>query len=354
MINVVDFFCGCGGTSAGLRDSGMNIVAGIDSDDQAGKTYAANFPDAQFLLKDIRKFNPSELGQLLVGRPGKLLFAACAPCQPFTKQHTRKREVDNRRELLDHFHKFVKELVPDFVLLENVPGLQKIARNQGPLGRFLALLEALEYSFDVKVISSHDYGVPQIRKRLVLIASRLGAIAIPEATHGVAPEKPHSTVWEWIGDLPSLEAGQADSTVPNHRAANLSELNKRRIQQTPVNGGRRDWPTDLTLRCHEGHSGHTDVYGRMVKDRPASALSTRCISLSNGRYGHPTQDRAISIREAARLQTFPDDFQFFGSMASMARQIGNAVPVKLAEVMGVAVKTHLSQATANPSSASNG
>ncbi|MGO7589972.1 DNA cytosine methyltransferase [Rhizobium leguminosarum] len=354
MINVVDFFCGCGGTSAGLRAAGMKIVAGIDNDIEAGATYAANFPDAEFLLKDIRAFEPSELGKLLFGLPGKTLFAACAPCQPFTKQHTHKKADDTRRELLDHFHKFVEELSPDFVLLENVPGLQKIAHTEGPLGRFLALLKDRGYSFDVKVVSSHDYGVPQIRKRLVLIASRLGAISVPEATHGVAAGRPHSTVWEWIGDLPSIQAGEADETVPDHRAAKLSELNLRRITQTPVNGGRRDWPDDLTLRCHEGHSGHSDVYGRMAKDRPASALSTRCISLSNGRYGHPTQDRAISVREAARLQTFPDDFRFFGSMTSMARQIGNAVPVKLAEAMGSAVNAHLSKVSATTAVVGNG
>lgn len=354
MINVVDFFCGCGGTSAGLRQVGMNIVAGIDNDTDAGKTYTANFPGSTFLLKDIRDLKPSELDEFLVGLPGKLLFAACAPCQPFTKQHTQKKEGDTRRELLDHFHKFVDELNPDYVLLENVPGLQRIAHNEGPLGRFLSLLQAREYSFDVKVISSQDYGVPQIRKRLVLIASRLGEITVPSPTHGVSPDRPHSTVWEWIGDLPAIQAGESDDTVPNHRAANLSELNKTRIRSTPVNGGRKNWPTDLTLRCHEGHSGHSDVYGRMAKDRPASALSTRCISLSNGRYGHPTQDRAISVREAARLQTFPDDFQFFGSMNSMARQIGNAVPVKLAEAMGRAVHDHLISVSTSTSSVTNG
>ncbi|MGV2140120.1 DNA cytosine methyltransferase [Agrobacterium sp. 16-2014-1-2a] len=349
MINVVDFFCGCGGTSAGLRNVGMNIVAGIDIDTDAGKTYAANFPDATFVQRDIRGFEPSELEKMLDGMQGKFLFAACAPCQPFTKQVTQKKDGDIRRELLDHFHKFVEQLHPDYVLLENVPGLQKIAQTEGPLGRFLDLLRTHGYSFDVKVVSSLDYGVPQVRRRLVLIASRLGPISVPAATHGVISERPHATVWDWIGDLPSIRAGEEDYAVPNHRAAKLSELNQTRIRNTPVNGGRRDWPSDLNLRCHEGHSGHTDVYGRMSKDRPAAALSTRCISLSNGRYGHPTQDRAISVREAARLQTFPDSFQFSGSMNSMAKQIGNAVPVKLAEAMGTAVFAHLSQMTTDRS-----
>jgi len=345
MINVVDFFCGCGGTSAGLRASGMNIVAGVDNDAQAGATYAANFPDAKFLLRDIRTFAPSELAGLLGSYPGKLLFAACAPCQPFTKQNTAKKKDDNRRELLDHFHKFVQELKPDYILLENVPGLQKVSQTEGPLGRFLSFLQDRKYNYDVKIVSSHDYGVPQIRKRLVLIASKLGEIGVPKPTHGHSPNKPYSTVWDWISDLPPIEAGGKDDSIPNHQAAKLSDLNKIRIQQTPINGGRKDWPDDLTLRCHKGHSGHTDVYGRMAMDRPASALSTRCISLSNGRYGHPTQNRAISVREAARLQTFPDDFYFHGTMVSMARQIGNAVPVKLAEAMGKAVQAHLAFVT---------
>ena len=343
MINVVDFFCGCGGTSAGLRAAGMNIVAGIDNDAQAGTTYAANFPTAKFFHEDIASFCPQKLKGLLENNPGKTLFAACAPCQPFTKQHTQKKEHDTRRELLDHFHKFIQELKPDYVLLENVPGMQRITHTEGPLGRFVTFLRSQRYAFDVQVISSHDYGVPQVRKRLVLIASRLGPIHIPQATHGETQDRPHATVWDWIGDLPPLEAGGQDGTVPNHQAANLSDLNKMRIRQTPINGGRRDWPDNLTLRCHKDHSGHTDVYGRMSMDRPASALSTRCISLSNGRYGHPTQDRAISVREAARLQTFPDDFHFFGNMASMARQIGNAVPVKLAEAMGNAVNKHFAR-----------
>ncbi|MEP7452160.1 DNA cytosine methyltransferase [Phyllobacterium sp. SB3] len=343
MIDVVDFFCGCGGTSAGLRNAGLNILAGIDINADAGKTYQSNFPAAKFFLQDIQKLSPSELVEALGQRPNRqLLFAACAPCQPFTKQKTSKREFDERKGLLDHFHKFVKEIRPDFVVVENVPGLQRIKRDEGPLGRFIKVLAKLRYKFDVQVISSQDYGVPQIRRRLVLIASRHGKIAIPTPTHGLtAPKRPYETVWNWIGDLPPLEAGQSHESVSNHRTAALSDQNARRIRATPENGGRLDWPADLTLDCHKTHSGHTDVYGRLFKDRPASALSTRCISLSNGRYGHPTQHRAISVREAARLQTFDDDFEFFGSLNSMARQIGNAVPVKLAEALGRQLLEHV-------------
>ena len=157
-----------------------------------------------------------------------------------------------------------------------------------------------------------------------------------------APNDCYQTVWEAIGDLPPIRAGEKHPSVANHQSAALSEINLRRIRTTPTGGGRCDWPQELKLECHAGHSGHSDVYGRMCKDRPAGALTTRCISLSNGRYGHPTQDRAISVREAARLQTFDDCFVFEGSMTSAAKQIGNAVPVLLAKTFGMHFSTHCS------------
>jgi DNA (cytosine-5)-methyltransferase 1 len=152
-------------------------------------------------------------------------------------------------------------------------------------------------------------------------------------------------VREWISGFPPIAAGETYAEIPNHRAARLSELNLERIRATPPGGGRFDWPEELMLTCHLGeYNGHTDVYGRMHWDRPASGLTTRCISLSNGRFGHPEQDRAISVREAASIQTFADDFVFFGSLNSMARQVGNAVPVLVAEVFGRYFLTHIERA----------
>ena len=148
---------------------------------------------------------------------------------------------------------------------------------------------------------------------------------------------------DWIGDLPKIAAGDTHPTIPDHRAAGLSALNLKRIRATPEGGGNRDWSDELRLKCHEDATGYSDVYGRMSWDRPASGLTTRCISYSNGRFGHPEQDRAISVREAACLQTFPMDFQFAGSLSSMARQIGNAVPVRLAEAVGRHVAKHLAR-----------
>lgn len=343
MIDVVDFFCGCGGTSAGFRQAGMNIVAGIDFDLDAGKTFRRNFPEAKFFQKDIRSLLCSDLKAFIShDRERPLLFSACAPCQPFTKQKTTRPEKDERITLLDEFHRFVRALRPDLVFLENVPGLQKIDGASGPLGRFLSLLEELGYRISYDAPRSGDYGVPQIRKRLVLIASLLDDVVMPDPTHGpLSDVGTYKSVWECISDLPELAAGEQHSTVPNHRAARLSELNLRRIEVTPEGGGRLDWPPDLRLNCHKKHTGHTDVYGRLMKHSPAAALSTRCISLSNGRFGHPTQNRALSVREAARLQTFDDDFIFEGSLNSMAKQIGNAVPVKLAQAFGSYFVNHV-------------
>jgi DNA (cytosine-5)-methyltransferase 1 len=236
---------------------------------------------------------------------------------------------------LSHFGRFVRYFRPEFVLVENVPGLQSISEEPGPLPSFLALLRKLDYYVTTGTVDCCDYGVPQKRQRFVLLASNLGTVSLPPKTHGpgTANER-FSTVGEWIADLPPLKAGEQCNTVPNHRAANLSIKNLQRIHATPPGGGRLDWPAELVLACHAGHTGHTDVYGRLRMDQPASALTTRCISLSNGRFGHPIQDRALSVREAASLQTFTRTFQFSGSLNSMARQIGNAVPMLLAQRLG--------------------
>ena len=341
-MQAIDFFCGCGGTSAGLRRAGVEILAGIDCDPDAGSTFRKNFPNAQFFLEDIRKFQPYNLAPILDrDRSLPLIFSACAPCQPFTKQKTSKRIEDDRSVLLDEFHRFVLVFRPDYIFLENVPGFQKTETKIGPLGRFLRLLQDLGYRFDLKEPEARAYGVPQVRKRLVLIASQLGDIKVPAPTHGPGTGNPrYECVWKWIGNLPKIRAGESHAQVKNHRAAVLSKKNLERIAATPEGGGRLDWPENLQLKCHDGHSGHTDVYGRLNKYKPAAALSTRCISYSNGRYGHPTQDRAISVREAARLQTFDDSFEFDGNLNSMARQIGNAVPVLLAEVFARHFRSH--------------
>lgn len=338
-IKVVDFFSGCGGTSAGLRAAGMDIILGLDNDPSAAETFEENFPEAEFEPRDIRHLSAEALEPYLERHLGHtLLFSCCAPCQPFSKQNTVRKKDDDRVPLLLEFLRFVEYYVPDFVFVENVPNLGK-ATTEGErriFADFVELLNALGYGTSYGVVRAQDYGVPQRRARLVLVAGFGRSTTFPPETHG--PDTPHpeyAKVWDWIGGLPAIRAGEEHPSVLNHRAAKLSELNLRRIQATPVGGGRRDWPKELHLECHsKEYQGHTDVYGRMHKDRPASGLTTRCISLSNGRFGHPEQDRAISVREAACIQTFPQSFLFHGNLNSMARQIGNAVPPLLAQRFG--------------------
>jgi DNA (cytosine-5)-methyltransferase 1 len=333
-IKCFDFFSGCGGTCKGFEQAGIDIVFATDINVDAGRTFQKNFPNTHFLLKDITFINEESIQPLIDACEGHpLLFSGCAPCQPFTKQNTQKPDNDGRRTLLGEFQRFVEYYRPEFVFIENVPGLQKVKGEDGPLNKFNKKLKEMGYSIESKVIASYDYGVPQQRRRFVLLASRLGKMDFCPKTHGIGTDNPdYSTVREWIGNLPPISAGEMHPTIPNHRAAALSSLNLERIRAISEGGDRRDWPEHLRLNCHTGsYKGHTDVYGRMRWGSPASGLTTRCISLSNGRFGHPEQDRAISVREAACLQTFPLDFEFTGSLNSMARQIGNAVPVRLAE-----------------------
>ena len=346
-VKVFDFFSGCGGASCGFRDAGMDIVFALDCDPDSQRTFQINFPSVHFELADIRKTQVDQIRALVEAqRPNPILFCGCAPCQPFTKQNTTRpsRDKDDRVPLLSHFARLIEGCQPDIVFVENVPGLQKLDHHTEPFGGFLQSLQTAGYHFDYKPVRLMKYGVPQSRHRLVLLAShkRHGPISLPPETNGPETENPqYETVRDWIADLPPIQAGEEHASIPNHRAARLSELNLERIQATPEGGGHGDWPRRLRLECHEKIKGYSDVYGRMFWNRPASALTTRCISYSNGRFGHPEQDRAISIREAASLQTFPRNFRFAGSMGSMARQIGNALPVRLATIVGQHVIGHL-------------
>lgn len=344
-INVIDFFSGCGGTSAGLRFSGMDIALGIDQDFDAAETFRANFPEALFMLADIRKLPTRALAGLIANLGNSpLLFSACAPCQPYSKQSgTPPVRGDKRVGLLGQLLRFVKRYRPELLFIENVPKIHDGGFLNWEFERFKRAVEHLGYSIELRVINSRSYGVPQKRSRLVLIASRLGPIYFPTETHGPAMSNPeYSTVRDWIEDFPAIAAGEQHGEIPNHRAAFLSDLNLIRIRSTPEGGGWKDWPIELVPECHRsGFIGYSDVYGRMRWDAPASGLTTRCISYSNGRFGHPSQDRAISVREAASLQTFPRNFLFTGNLNSMAKQVGNAVPVLLAQRFGDNFRSHV-------------
>lgn len=363
-VKVFDFFSGCGGNSAGLREARLgtartDIVLGLDVDPDAARTFQANFPRSNFIQKDIRSVTEAELEPLVQACKGHpLLFAGCAPCQPFSaRNRVRNTKKDGRVNLLREFGRFVEHFLPDYVLVENVPGIQQVSMDTpGPLEEFVTLLGRLGYHHCARVIRSQDYGVPQRRARLVLIASRHGPIGLPEVTHGpkgalgMTKLRPYATAWDAIKHLPPLQAGEKHPYIPNHECHRLTEINLRRMRVTPEGGDRRNWPEELWLDCHKGRNGegrfkgHMDVYGRIRKDQPASGLTTRCISLSHGRFGHPDpeQHRALSVREAAHLQTFPPNFVFYGSTMSTARQVGNAVPVLLAKCLGEQILKHAS------------
>ena len=339
-VKVYDFFCGVGGVTRGLSDAGLTVVAGIDIDEKCKRTFEHNNPDVEFIHRDIGEMTLADLGMSeCLPENNDVLFVACAPCQSFSCHRKWGKVRDRKGVLLHHFGRLVRAALPDYILVENVPGIAKV-RGYSTLRRFRRTLGDLDYRQIEAIVDAKRFGVPQNRRRLVLIASRRGPISLPEPSHGEGLQ-PFHTVRQAIGHFPRISAGQRHDLVTNHVASHVSEMNLRRLCATPADGGdRRSWPLDLWLSCHKGdHAGHTDVYGRMYWDRPSPAITGKCVSISNGRYGHPEQDRAISIREAAALQTFPDRYEFFGEKTNIASQIGNAVPVRLAEKLGKHVLT---------------
>lgn len=333
-MKVFDFFCGAGGLTRGLLDAGIKVVAGFDCDERCRCTYEHNNPGVRFVKADIREMDLNDL----ITKGGlreyhDVLFAGCAPCQPFSSQ----RKANGPRHdatLLSEFGRLVDAALPGYVLIENVPGIARV-RGFSTFRRFLRMLEANGYLYVHGILDAKRYGVPQNRRRLVLIATRYLRPSLPEPEYGT-PLRSFRTVRQAISHFPAISAGEYHPDIPNHGAASIEEVNLERLRHTPHDGGdRRAWPAHLRLVCHKGnYEGHTDVYGRMSWDQPAPALTGRCDSISNGRYGHPEQDRAISLREAAAIQSFPDGYEFFGSRKHVALQIGNAVPVKLAECLG--------------------
>lgn len=329
-----DFFCGAGGLTRGLSDAGVNVIAGFDRDERYRTTYEHNNRGVKFVATDIRDVTLQTLKKLARTRSFKdILFAGCAPCQPFSQQHKGENRVRDAT-LLGEFGRLVETAKPGQILIENVPGIAKVP-GFSTFRRFLRLLEDNNYKFAFGILDAKHFGVAQNRRRLVLIAGLGTHVSLPEPKYGTGL-RPFKTVRQTISHFPPLKAGESHPEIPNHVAASITPLNIERLRHTPHDGGdRRSWPERLRLECHNGdYHGHTDVYGRMALDSPAPTLTGRCHSISNGRYGHPRQDRAISLREAAALQSFPDGYRFFGSNKHIALQIGNAVPVRLAEELG--------------------
>ncbi len=342
-ISAVDLFCGAGGLTHGLMQAGIKVEAGIDIDRQAEFAYATNNPGARFLLWDLSRKNSRSVEKLF--RPGKIrLLAGCAPCKPFSKL-TNGIKNHSDWDLLDYFGRFVRGIVPDIVTMENVPELAD--RGEEVFLRFVGVLERLRYSIDWRVANCAEYGVPQSRRRLVLLGSRLGPIKIPDSPY--PDPRQWRTVRQTIAQLRPLKIGESDPDDPLHGAPLLSPLNLRRLQATPHDGGtRKDWPDDLVLECHRKKSGerYFSIYGRMWWDRPAPTMTTLCTGIGNGRFGHPEQDRSITLREAALFQSFPREYAFWPrdqklNRSAVSKLIGNAVPPKLAKALGEAVIRHV-------------
>lgn len=262
-IVAVDLFCGVGGLTKGLSNAGIKVIKGYDSDEKASETYEKNNKGSKFFHMDITKLKKKDLIDGLDRKDNFFLLAGCAPCQPFSLINQKEISRDTRKNLVLKFGKLIKESSPDFVFMENVPGLLN-GKGKKIFQRFIKILEEKKYFYDFKILNVMNYGVPQRRKRLVLVASKHSEIKIPESTHGMLEnKKPFIKLKEVLKKYPALKAGQKSELFPNHEARNLSKLNLKRLSLIKKNGGsRKELPKELVLDCHLKHKGHGDVYGR--------------------------------------------------------------------------------------------
>lgn len=340
-IEAVDLFCGVGGLTCGLAKAGVVVKAGYDVDPSCRYPYESN-NGAKFIEASVTELSGEQLAKNW--SPGVVrLLAGCAPCQPFSSMATAKDGKDRHEKwgMLFHFARLVRATMPELVTMENVPGVV----GQEPFDDFLGALEECGFHVDYAVLDAANYGTPQRRRRLVLIASRLGPVKLPTPTH-LGP-KAWVSVRKAIGHLNVIGAGEVDAKDALHKAAKLSETNLKRILASKEGGTWRDWPEELRAECHRKDSGKhsAGVYGRMSWEKPAPTMTTLCYGFGNGRFGHPEQNRAISLREAAIFQSFPKTYRFAPKgqeipMKSVSRMIGNAVPPKLAEAVGHVLTTH--------------
>ena len=343
--SAIDLFCGIGGLSYGLKKAGIPVLAGVDLDASCRFAYEQNV-QAEFVLKDISKVQGEEINEKYwSGNDQVKILAGCAPCQPFS---THSNKVKNKKQtkrwrLISEFKRLVEETSPDIVTMENVPNLA----NQKIFKDFVAFLERNGYFVSYSNVYCPDYGIPQKRRRLVLLASKYGEISLIPKTHS---KENYITLRQAIGHLPPVEAGEVCESDPLHRTTKLSGINLRRIKASKPNGTWLDWNEDLQLACHKKKTGKTykAVYGRMSWDEPSSTITTQFYNYGTGRFGHPTQNRALTVREASILQTFPEDYKFYESekaifIKRLGVYIGNAVPVELGVVIGKSILNHLGE-----------
>lgn len=343
-ISAIDLFCGAGGLSYGLQKAGISVVAGIDVDPACEYPFEANV-DGTFVRKDVYDVTADDLRAMWEVDSVRLL-AGCAPCQPFSP-YRRGADTSNEEQwpLLEEFGRLVEETMPDLVTMENVPRIG----SSTVYNEFVELLEALGYQLDARSCYGPRYGLAQHRRRLVLVASLRGPIAVPA---GHVAEGKYRTVEDEIGRLPPVGAGAVHPDDRLHKSRALSKINLDRVRASRPGGTWEDWPQHLRAPCHKKKSGSTfrNVYARMEWDQPAPTITTLAHNFGAGRFGHPEQDRPITLREAAMLQGFPRKYKFVRPREPVAfehlgRLIGNAVPPPLAKAVGNAFVRHVAATT---------
>lgn len=337
---VVDLFCGVGGLTHGFVLEGFQVVAGIDADPSCKYAYETNNSGSKFVLSDIRELDSDGISEWFEEGTIKILVG-CAPCQPFSQYSIRAGKSNDDWQLVEKFAELIESTLPDIVSMENVPLLKK----HPVFTQFVNKLQELDYKVSWDVVYAPDYGIPQERERLVLLASKRGDIKLIEKTH--TPER-YVTVRDTIEDMERLEAGDISPNDPIHKVSGLSKKNIKRIKASKPGGTWRDWDESLRLACHKKDTGssYVSVYGRMSWDKPSPTMTTQFYGYGNGRFGHPEQNRAISLREGALLQTFPETYQFAPpntkvNTSTLGKHIGNAVPVKLGQVIAKSIIKHL-------------
>ena len=346
--SVVDVFCGAGGLSHGFRRAGFRVAAGIDVDRTCRYAFEIN-NDAHFVAKSIDEISADELEALYPDGARRILIG-CAPCAPFSSYTPEaKKHKTGKWNLVDVFADRILAVKPEIVSMENVPRLASFDQGRF-IGRFIERLEG-DYEVTTAIVDCARYGVPQLRTRLVLLASKLGRLELVSANRdsGNLP-----TVREAIGDLPPISNGEMHASDRLHASPRLSKRNIERIRASVPGGTWEDWPSSLVAECHKRTTGkwYRNVYGRMEWDKPAHTITTGCFSFGRGRFGHPSQDRAISLREAALIQTFPRHYEFVEEgepvyFGRIGRQIGNAVPVALGEAIARSIAEHIEIHTAD-------
>ncbi len=334
-LNAIDLFSGCGGLSEGLKQAGFKVIAGVEVDKNAAKAFRMNHSDTVLFEGDIRKIDPKTILKLLNGKPLHLL-AGCPPCQGFSllRKLNRKSAVrDERNSLIDEYYRFVEKLNPLTIMLENVPGIVEYTLFKGLIRK----LKKLGYDIVYKVVNVADYSVPQRRKRLVLVGSKICKIDIAVGINTII------TVKDTLFKLKkSSKNDELHKIYPKH-----TEHIQKMISLVPKNGGsRKDLPEQYTLECHKKKNmGFSDVYGRLSWDTVSSTITGGCLNPSKGRFLHPDEDRCISAREAALLQTFPIDYKFPTDIpkAELALLIGNALPPEFSRIQAENIFRHIEE-----------